>query len=55
MLVGNKLDLEAERVVLPESGRKTAEKWGTGKQVFFLSIILTNYIILFFRFHRNIC
>jgi len=30
MLVGNKLDLENERVVSTESGRKTAEKWGAG-------------------------
>jgi len=30
MLVGNKLDLETERVVSTESGRKTAEKWGAG-------------------------
>jgi len=30
MLVGNKLDLEAERVVTSDSGRKTAEKWGAG-------------------------
>jgi len=30
MLVGNKLDLETERVVSTDSGRKTAEKWGAG-------------------------
>jgi len=30
ILVGNKLDLENERVVSTESGRKTAEKWGAG-------------------------
>jgi small GTP-binding protein len=30
MLVGNKCDLESERVVPTEEGRKTAEKWGTG-------------------------
>lgn len=30
MLVGNKLDLEGERVVSAENGRKTAEKWGAG-------------------------
>lgn len=30
MLVGNKCDLEEERVVSIEEGRRAAEKWGTG-------------------------
>lgn len=30
MLVGNKVDLESERAVSTENGRKTAEKWGAG-------------------------
>jgi len=30
MLVGNKIDLESDRVVSTENGRKTAEKWGAG-------------------------
>jgi len=30
MLVGNKCDLENERTVSTEDGRKAAEKWGTG-------------------------
>eukprot|EP00026_Physarum_polycephalum_P013031 Phypoly_transcript_13391.p1 GENE.Phypoly_transcript_13391~~Phypoly_transcript_13391.p1 ORF type:complete len:195 (+),score=23.81 Phypoly_transcript_13391:202-786(+) len=30
MLVGNKCDLESERTVSIEEGRKAADKWGTG-------------------------
>jgi len=30
MLVGNKCDLETERLVATDEGRRTAEKWGTG-------------------------
>ena len=59
MLVGNKVDLEAERVVSSESGRKTAEEWGAGKIIhvlgtyFYIPVILMKYVYTYKIHSKN--